>query len=253
VVGELSRTNYRRQERNEIHIPKETWGSDCYGPRLPRTYAHKIGGRHWKEFRRQEHYAGRGYRRNGRLRTTRETVAFAYRSRKQAREKATEFSKHGFPTVAIVPLWEHLNEICLEFGEDRIEREEFEAELESCELCEILSEISNWNPQVYAELERRRKAVWGQYPFEGTTFIAMTHKGAQLWPTNANMRAWHHPGFDPDGDQVQVDILSKDFNLLVTVFDDPEFDDFVHIIHNHLYHKLQSIQEAHPNWHNIHR
>ena len=106
------------------------------------------------------------------------SVAFAYRSREQARQKAAEFSQRRFPTVAIMPLWEHLNEICDEFREDRIEREQ----LDSRKLCEMLTEISILNPQVYAELEQRRKAIWSQYPFDGTTLIAMTHRAAQLWP-----------------------------------------------------------------------
>ena len=180
-------------------------------------------------------------------------VAFAYRSRKQAKQKAAEFSEDKFPTVVIMPFWEHLNEICDELGEDRIDREEFESQLESRELCEILSEIWAWNPQVYAELERRRKAIWSEYPFSVTTLIAMTHKAAQLWPHNANMRAWHHPDFDPDGDQAQVEVLSKEFDLLAVVFDDPEVDDFVDIIPDHLYSQLKSLQGDNPNWRNIRR
>jgi hypothetical protein len=125
--------------------------------------------------------------------------------------------------------------------------------LESRELCEILSEISGSNAEVYAELERRRKAIWSEHPFDGTTLIAMTHKAAQLWPHNANMRAWHHLYFDPDGDQAQVDILSKEFDLLAIVFDDPEVDNFVDIIPDHLYSQLKSLREDNPNWRNIRR
>ena len=180
-------------------------------------------------------------------------VAFAYRSRKQARQKANEFSEHGYPTVVIMPFWEHLNEICEELDEEPLDREQFESQLNYHELCEILLEISLWNPKVYAELERRRKAIWEQDPFDGTTLIAMTHKAAQLWPHNPNMRAWHHPDFDPDCDQAQVKVLSKEFDLLAVVFDDPEFDDFVHIIPNQLYSQLKSLQQDNPNWRNIRR
>jgi hypothetical protein len=180
-------------------------------------------------------------------------VAFAYRSREQAREKAAEFSEHGFATVAIMPFWEHLNEICDDLGQDRIDREEVEEDVDSLELCEILAEICVRHPQAYAELERRRKAIWSEHPFSATTLVAMTHKAAQLWPHNAGMRAWHHPDFDPDGDPAQVQALSNDFDLSEIVFDDPEFDDFVHVIPDHVYSKMQSLQEANPNWHNIRR
>jgi hypothetical protein len=180
-------------------------------------------------------------------------VAFAYRSRKQAKQKADEFSEHGFPTVVIIPLWERLNESCMKCDVEPPDREEFESQLDSRKLCEILSEIWAWNPQVYAELERRRKAIWSEYPFSVTTLIAMTHKAAQLWPSNANMRAWHHPHFDPDGDDAQVDVLSKAFDLLSLVFDDPEVDDFVDTIPDQLYIRLQALQQANPNWRNIPR
>jgi hypothetical protein len=171
--------------------------------------------------------------------------AFAFRSRDQAEKKAKEFCEAGVPTVVVLPFWEHLRIACRELGLAEITREEFD----DLTLSSILEEI---DPQVYAHLEMQRKNLWSEARFDGgSTLLTMTHRNAELWPTNNNYRPWHHPEFDPAGDPEEHKKLARGIRLLEVVFDDPEADEFVNILPEARYEFLDKRQKQFSGWRNL--
>jgi hypothetical protein len=79
----------------------------------------------------------------------------------------------------------------------------------------------------------------------------MTHKNAELWHTNVNTRAWHHPEFDPAGDPEEHKKLARGIRLLEVVFDDPEVDEFVNILPEARYQFLDKRQKQFSDWRNL--
>ena len=172
-------------------------------------------------------------------------AAFTFRSRDQAERKAKEFCKAGSPTVVIRPFWEHLRTACQELGLPEITRDGFD----NLTLSSILQEI---DPQVYEHLEMQRKNLWRDGRFDGgSTLLAMTHKNAELWCSNVNTKAWHHPDFDPAGDPEEHKKLAGGIRLLEVVFDDPEVDEFVNILPEARYQFLDKRQKQLSGWRNL--
>jgi hypothetical protein len=178
-------------------------------------------------------------------------AGFAFRSRRQAHDKAREFGR-THPIRVIKTFWEHYNDACLHEGRGVIPRDEFE----ETNPGDILIRIRNAQTEVFARLEETRAALWGG-PSErfdaGSTLLCLTHKAAQLWPSGILTRAWHHPDFVPLGNTEQHAHLRDRFRLNRIVFDDCELDDFVHIFPESVYGFLSLQQKRHPDWRNIPR
>jgi hypothetical protein len=154
-------------------------------------------------------------------------AAIAFRSKQQAEQKSLELRKDGYSTIVLLPFWEHLRLACERLGVPSIGRDDFD----NLALSVVLKHLKTINRRVYETLEERRQQVWSDARFEGgNTILLMTHKSAEHWAANETMRAWHHPAFDPNNDPQQNADLSGRFQIADMVFDDPEGDEFVHIL-----------------------
>jgi hypothetical protein len=80
----------------------------------------------------------------------------------------------------------------------------------------------------------------------------MTHKAAQTWQSNQLTRLWSHPRFDP-GEPDQFEKLRSEFRLGRIIFDDPEVDDFIHILPAPVFDFFQHLHKDHPDWRNLPR
>lgn len=171
-------------------------------------------------------------------------IGFAFRTRAQAEEKAAEFGEH-VRTVLVRPFWEHLEDACREVGRAPIVKDEFD----ELDLSLILGDIRRQAPDVFDALEARRKELWSASAFDASsTVLVMTHKSAEHWVRSTLTRAWHHPEFDPAADKDAQHRLAGAFQLGEIVFDDPEADEFVHVIPESLHAFLRRQQDRCPDW-----
>jgi hypothetical protein len=178
---------------------------------------------------------------------TRKFVAFAFRSRKQAEEKAEDFRQHGVSTLAVKTFWDHLGEACRETGIRPLGRDDFDEHTAS----HVLGELASQQPAVFDLMEARRSQLWSRARFDdATTVLVMTHKAAEHWQTGRITRAWHHPDFDPSSGH---EALARQFALAEVVFDDPEALDFVHLLPEALYVFVRNTQAQYRGWRNIGR
>ena len=110
----------------------------------------------------------------------------------------------------MIPFWEHLGAVCDECGVERLMRDDFGEN----SLTAILADVKGQNPDVYERLEERRRHLWDECQFaSGLTLLAMTHKAAELFHSTHVSRVWHHPDFDPNGDETQEKALKRQFCL----------------------------------------
>lgn len=176
--------------------------------------------------------------------------AFAFRSRNQANGKAREFGRTHSVRV-IKTFWEHYADACLAEAQDAIPREQFDETRPS----DILGQIRQFQPDVFARLERVRDDLWtAAARFDGgCTLLSLTHRAAQLWHSTVLTRAWHHPEFEPWGSHEQHAALRARFRLNRIVFDDCEAEDFIHILPVTIYEFLSAQQQRHKDWRNIPR
>ena len=178
---------------------------------------------------------------------TRKFVAFAFRSRKQAEEKAEDFRQHGVSTIAVKTFWDHLAEACLDAGIRPLGRDDFDEHTAS----HVLEELASQQPGVFDLMEERRSQLWSHARFDdATTVLVMTHKAAEHWQTGRITRAWHHPDFDPSSGH---EGLANQFPLAEVVFDDPEALDFIHLLPEALYVFVKNTQAQYGGWRNIGR
>ena len=181
---------------------------------------------------------------------TRKFVAFAFRSRKQAEEKAEDFRQHGVSTIAVKTFWDHLAEACRDAAIRPLGRNDFDEHTAS----HVLNELASQQPRVFDLMEARRSQLWSRARFDdATTVLVMTHKAAEHWQTGRITRAWHHPDFDPSGDPRGHEALANQFHLAQVVFDDPEALDFVHLLPEALYLFVKNKQAQYRGWRNIGR
>jgi hypothetical protein len=174
-------------------------------------------------------------------------VGFCFRSRAQAEEKAVEFG-HQVRTFLVCPFWEHLEEACRESGQEPITKEEFD----EFDLSLILADIRRRAPDVFDVLEARRKELWAASAFDpSSTVLVMTHKTAEHWVHGYLTRAWHHPEFNPGSDKEEQHRLARAFQLGEIVFDDPEPDEFLHVLPEPFYAFVRAQQDRHPDWRNM--
>lgn len=78
------------------------------------------------------------------------------------------------------------------------------------------------------------------------TLLVMTHKAAVLWHTTHLTRAWHHPDFNLDVPE-QFGELAKRLIVARVVFDDPEPDDFIHVLSGSTYNRIKELQARLPD------
>ncbi len=163
---------------------------------------------------------------------------FAFRSRAQAEEKACEYANEGRRAFVLKPFWSHYEDACARCGEGSL-RDDFH---ERSDILSVMRQINSKQPNVYEELERIRKSLWiaddQTSLFTGTTILFTTHATATSWYRTHLSRVWHHPRFDPKGDPEELDELWTEFLFETVVYDEPEWEEFVHVIsgdlHKHL-------------------
>jgi hypothetical protein len=176
-------------------------------------------------------------------------AAFACRSKKQAADKAHEFSG-GYPAVVIRTFRDHYEECCEAEKLRPIPLED----MDEATPTSVLARIKREQPRVYERLEHQRKALWAEARFDaGTTILCMTHRAAEVWHASILTRAWHHPEFNPEASRNEHAALRDRFRLNRIVFDDCEMDDFIHLFPEAAYEFLSRQQGRHKDWRNIPR
>lgn len=163
---------------------------------------------------------------------------FAFRSRKQAEEKASEFANESRRPFVLRRFWDYYEEACTKCGVHSL-GDNFD---ERGNILSVLRQIAHSQPNVYDELERARKALWltndGTSLFTGTTVLFTTHATVTSWYRTHLNRIWHHPRFDPQMEPDKLDKLRSELLFEKVVFDEPEWDEFVHILSEGLYKHL---------------
>jgi len=98
--------------------------------------------------------------------------------------------------------------------------------------ADILHRIGHEQPAVNKRLDGIRGCLWAHnVPFDsGRTILVLTQKSAALWNSSLLTRAWHHPRFEPMGSKEEHVLLRERFALGRIVIDDPEPDDFLHVL-----------------------
>jgi hypothetical protein len=178
----------------------------------------------------------------------------AFRKRDQARMKAEEFRDRGkpfrelgTPTTQIKTFWTHYEEACRTCRVEPTRRSDFDEVAPGA----VLAEIRQEHQEVYNELERVRRDLWGEgSPFDDWTQLVTTHKAAVVWDTSVSTRAWHHSDFHPEASFEAHKALAASLELNRIVFDDPEYDEFVELMTEERYRLLKAQQAAHRNWRN---
>ena len=119
----------------------------------------------------------------------------------------------------------------------------------------VLAKIKKHQPLVFDHLEEARKALW-QTPATFTSYstvLLMTHRTVQTWDAGTLTRAWHHPEFDPNGSVEDHHKLRERIKLSRVVLDDPEADDFLHVLSESTFDFLQRMHKSQPDWRNLRR
>lgn len=163
---------------------------------------------------------------------------FAFRSRTQAEEKALEYASETRRAFVLKPFWVYYEEACEKCGVHSL-RDDLD---DSGNVLSVLRQISSAQPAVYEELEHVRKGLWraadGTSLFLGTTMLFTTHATAMAWYRTHLNRIWHHPKFDPQMAPGQLDELRAELLFEKVVFDEPEWDEFAHILSEGMYKHL---------------
>ncbi|SDK00488.1 hypothetical protein SAMN05216338_107921 [Bradyrhizobium sp. Rc2d] len=169
---------------------------------------------------------------------------FAFRSRAQAEEKALEYASDTRRAFVVKRFWDYYEEACAKCGVHSMQ-DDFE---ERGNILSVLRQMADSQSMVYDELERVRKALWlagdGTSLFTGTTVLFTTHATATLWYRTHLNRVWHHPRFDPQMDPGKLDELRAELLFEKVVFDEPEWDEFAHILSEGMYKHLS----VHSRW-----
>ena len=177
--------------------------------------------------------------------------ALAFRSHDQANRKAEEFQNAGYSVVVWRSFWDHYKEACTSENQKEIARDEFEDTSPKA----VLAKIKKHQPLVFDHLEEARKALW-QTPATFTSYstvLLMTHRTVQTWDAGTLTRAWHHPEFDPNGSVEDHRKLRDRIKLSRVVLDDPEADEFLHVLSESTFDFLQRAQKSQPDWRNLRR
>ena len=175
----------------------------------------------------------------------------AFRSNHQARLKAEEYGKDGFAKVVVITgLNRHYQEACTTVGEEPLP----DAVLKGSSQGFVL-EIAVRQPEVFKELERRRKAIWsGAAKFNsGCVMLFMNHALAIRWHQSYATRIWHHPDFDPKVPIHDQHHLRDEFPFSKVVIDEPVLDEFLYHCDQPTYERLLALQHQSPNWRNMKR
>ena len=178
-------------------------------------------------------------------------AAFSFRTRAQAQQRAAEFCELGYRVCVIRTFRDRYEEACRLEHQTPIPRDDFDDGRPK----EVLDCIRCKQPSVFERLETTRKKLWNldtQFS-AGVTLLSMSHKAAQTWHTSVLTRAWHQPAFDALGPTEQHHEVAKKFILSRVIMDDPELDDFLHILPEAIYEFVAQQQKINPNWRNLSR
>ncbi|MGY3449496.1 hypothetical protein [Bradyrhizobium sp. USDA 4353] len=163
---------------------------------------------------------------------------FAFRSQMQANEKAKEYANENRRAFVLKTFWSYYEDACKKCDVESL-RDEF---VQRGDILSVLRQVSGSQPRVYEELELVRKALWvtpdGTSIFSGTTVLFTTHATAASWYRTYLNRIWHHPRFSPEMNPDRCHELRSELLFDTVVFDEPEWDDFAHIVSDELYRHL---------------
>jgi hypothetical protein len=102
-------------------------------------------------------------------------------------------------------------------------------------------------------LEDDRTTFWDENKFStGATTLFTTHAIIQSWHEGHFTRLWHHPKFDPENPDPQKE-LRNSFFIAEVVFDELEIDEFLDILPDKLFQRIQGIQETYRAWKSMRR
>jgi hypothetical protein len=183
---------------------------------------------------------------------TRRFHCFTFRSENQAAEKAVEYAaSNGYRrAVLLKPFWKHYQDVCQKRGKTVIEKSCFE---EETDIASVLRQIERQQPEVYIELENLRRCIWtnsvGEQLFNGVTMLFTTHATVINWNETHLNRIWHHPDFDPKAVDQDLDRFKSEFALERVVFDEPEADEFAHILTAAMFGHLSAVWKS--PWRNL--
>ncbi len=175
-------------------------------------------------------------------------AAFAFRSRDQVKAKAAEFRDRGYAVKEIYTFRDHYEQACGETGVSPIALDD----IDEFTPADILHRIGQEQPAVNKRLEEIRACLWTyNVPFDSArTILVLTQKSAALWNSSLLTRAWHHPNFEPMGSKDDHVLLRDRFALGRIVFDDPELDDFLHVLPAPFVEFFREQQQRYLNWRN---
>ena len=132
-----------------------------------------------------------------------------------------------------------------------IEKQDFD---EDTNIIHVLDLIKVKQPDVFIELERKRRSLWtnqaGEQLFNGVTMLFTSHATVKTWNETHLTRIWHHPDFDPTNANQDIDALRTEFAIEKVVFDELEPDDFVYLLTPKIFRHLSSVR---PGWRDLPR
>jgi hypothetical protein len=174
-------------------------------------------------------------------------AAFAFRSRTQVAAKAAEFRQQGYSVKVVSTFWDRYDQACQAANLQPIARDD----IDESSPGDILDRIRVEQPAAFSLLEKARKTLWAGAPFDsGRTILALTQRAAALWPTSVLTRAWHHPEFDPHDSNDSHKALRDKFQIARVVYDDPEPDEFLHLLSRATWEYFRALQGRYKNWRN---
>ncbi|MBR0783936.1 hypothetical protein [Bradyrhizobium iriomotense] len=175
----------------------------------------------------------------------------ATRSNHQAAEKAAELSNAPdagrlADGMHLQSFWSHhYCKACRENGASPIPRGGFD----SLKPHQCYEQIKSKQPDVYRALERERASLWEDHAYSGpNTILCTSNATIRTWQQNMMTRAWYHPDFCPEDHSQDLSELRKTFKLSSVVYDEAEYDEFVHIISAQLYNQIGCMQRDYPDW-----
>jgi hypothetical protein len=116
--------------------------------------------------------------------------------------------------------------------------------------CDPTTMIDRSAP-VFRLLEDVQRKLWSETPFDaGRTILTLTQRAAALWPATVLTRAWHHPEFDPNDSNESHKALRDQLHLGRVVYDDPEPDEFIHVMPRSTYDFFHEQQDRYRDWRN---
>ena len=175
---------------------------------------------------------------------------FASKSLEQATAKAAEYETEHRRAIVIKSFWRYYEGACAKLGHVPLEKQDFE---EDTNIVLVLDQIKAEQPDVFVELELKRRSLWtneaGEQLFNGVTMLFTSHATVKTWNETHLTRIWHHPDFDATNQSLEdLDDLRAEFAIEKVVYDELEPDDFVHVLTPKIYQHLSSVRPGWREW-----